>query len=278
MAQVAIDTPDGQRGVVSAQKLLATVPRANSSVTVGVPPNCETLVVVIGGSDFSTTIKCTGVITGFEYPGVAVQPTIPNVTTWPVYFDVSGVVDEQVTVDLGAAPLGVWYVYADSGVHSVVDLATASAIAAPTAAAPNRAMLVGGNYGGHMHPFLIDGAGTLYAVPTIPSLAAGDHPPTELRVASPILGVSGTVVAAPGPGLRIRVFAMQMGSQGQAFTGYLTDTISGQALCVGGQSNAGAITLPAQGYPLTADAGINFNAWGGTGNMLSVVYYTIEAV
>lgn len=278
MAQVAIDTPDGQRGVVSAQILLATVPADSLTTTVGIPPNTETLVVLARSPNRSQFCTAVGVTTGLYYPQLQQTVNVGAGYSVTVFIDVSSAVDGQVEiqfVDILSTPA---WVYADSAVHFSPDPATAAAAATIADNTPVAGLLVAGTDGTFATAFRTNQGGVPYVIPTVPSIRTHDHPPTELNVASPILGASATVIAAPGAGMRIRVFSMQMGSQGQAFTGYLTDSATGQALMVGGQSNAGAITLPGQGYPLAANAGLNFIAWGGTGNMMIVVYYTMETV
>lgn len=117
----SVDTPDYQRGVVSAQKLLATVPGGTAAATVGLPPNVETLVVVVPGFDL-TSATCVGVTSNATYPGIATRTGQGAGLTTAMYFDVSAALDASVTVTAGAAPNNTWYIYGDSGVHITTDL------------------------------------------------------------------------------------------------------------------------------------------------------------
>jgi hypothetical protein len=118
-----IGTPDWQRGIVSAGKLLATVPAATTSVTVDVPPNAQTLVVAMTYVTYEAFVKVKGVTTGRQYPG-ALRPSDVASTYADAfyYFSVSSQVDEQVEVTIAAATPDPWYVFSQSGV-TVVDVA-----------------------------------------------------------------------------------------------------------------------------------------------------------
>jgi hypothetical protein len=249
MPAIAIDTPDGQMGVVSAQALLAQVAAGVQFVTVGVPPNAEGLVVVVPGLAIpSNLILAYGTVTGAYYTGaVSTSPTAPPTTT--AFFDASSVTDDQVTVSVLQVPPVPWFVYADTGVHLMADISKAA----------NR-------------------KGVQYVIPTAPALDTGDHPPVELIAAGLQFNANGNLLNAPPAGMRHRIFQLQ------AFvytgTGYVVvvDGIAGTQLCFGGVGGMSDRAFLPSGLPLTIDAPlvVELSAAGG-GAVVSVVYTTEQA-
>lgn len=244
---IATDTPDYQRGVFNPQALLAEVPAGVASITVGIPANAETILITASGTPARPSVIVEGVGTLYKYAGVSLASNnwITSAPTWA--FDVSSTVDQQVTVTLSLTPTEPWYIYADAAPRVTFDATVWTSQ-----------------------------QGMQYIIPCAPNFLGSDHPPNELQVASGIFGATGLVINYAAVGQRYRLFATQIGSQGQAYTGYLTDTVSGEILAIGGQGNGGALALPVTGYPMSAHAGLQFNSWGGTGNMAVVVYYTTE--
>jgi len=243
----AIDTPDYQRGVVSAQKLLAKLSGTTDSVTTGVPPNCETLVVVVTTPVTYYPPTCKGTTSGVEYPGSVISaPFSPGQWTM-VMFDVSDVIDSELTIAWLAAPGSEWYVYSDAGVHTVADVAN------------NR-----------------DVNGSLFTVPVVPYGEPGSHPPQELSVVGNGGAASFTLLAAPGAGVRYRVFGGNMASLAAGLYGYLKDSVSGTAffVCVG-EGNA-SLVLPSQGLALSTDAAVDYVLGAGAGTMAMSLSYTTE--
>ena len=118
-----IGTPDWQRGTVGAGKLLATVPGTDTSVTVSVPPNAQSLVIVVSYSSPENYVEVKGVTTGRGYTGaLRTSDEPPSYGDAWYYFAVSSSLDEQVTVTLAAAPTSDWYVLSETGV-TMVDVA-----------------------------------------------------------------------------------------------------------------------------------------------------------
>ena len=244
-----VDTPDYQRGVVSAQALLATVASGTRVVTVGVPPNCETLVIVAGFLPVAEFPTVTGVTTGVDYP-------VQGLRSWngPVYpsmfaVDVSDVVDPQFEIIWGTAPTGTWYVYSDAGVHSVTDTSN------------NR-----------------DIRGSLFTVPLVPYGYPGSHPPWEMEVISFSVAASGTLLAAPGANVRYRIFGGSLSASTAGLLGSLYDEVAvASFVTVAGPGNT-PICLPSQGYPITTNAAIGYVFLAGAGTLLGSLFYTIENV
>jgi len=243
-----IDTPDYQVGVVNAQSLLANVTDTTFAV-VGVPPNTETLVVAFKAVELTVIVTAAGSVSGYIYP----QRTIPSfdggdlwITT---YVDVSQAIDSTIDISISDSLVTQWYVYSDSAAHAVVVLGTRS-----------------------------DTLGQQYVIPSIPGTTAGDSPLTELSVASAAFTANGTLLSSAGGGQRFRIFSGQIAAFSGTGNSYIYDAITGQALIAGNSTGTGQITLPAQGYPLTPDAAIDFAIGSGTGEVLAIVYYTLESV
>lgn len=155
------DTPDYQRGVVSAQKLLAAVGPPAATVTVTLPPNTEAL-WIIGAPPPDAAPTVTGVETGASYPCI---PLLATVTT-PVEFVpfvalVSPDVDAQVVVNVGSATTATWYVVADTGGRFTLDVLLADAMTSNFQPSPGLALQVAGWDGTDLHILLTDSTGAL---------------------------------------------------------------------------------------------------------------------
>lgn len=249
MAQVAVDTPDYQRGVVSAQKLLGVAANGDTAITVGVPPNVETLVAAAPGAVPYIGCKCVGKQSGNSYPGVQIAPTRGGGPNLAWYFDVSAALDNEVTVTWEVAPAGGFSIYGDTGVHLLYN---------PSA--------------------LTTFAGVLYVAPSAPPIIAGDHPPVELISGEGEFSGNATVIGAPKDGQRLRVFHVTAG----IFSGSGFCTVSpgsaGGALIVFGDGAAVSHSYAPTGVALTeATALTTAQAQSGTSWFVNVTY-TIETI
>jgi hypothetical protein len=248
---IAIDSPDGQRGVISAQKLLATVPSGTAVVSTGIPPNAETLIAVYPGTGLNITFECEGDTTGVLYPvRLARQGDGPSVSVF-AFIDISSVLDSQVTITLTGASSSTWYVYADAAAHFSVD--------------PD-------NYS--------DRRGVQYVVPTAPSSSTGDHPPVELRCSALNNQASGTVaINPPGAGQRLRIFYATCTPAGTSDLVALLDTITSNLFLTGGgtgQAVPVACDYKPSGLALSANAGVELATSAGNGSW--TIVYTIETI
>lgn len=117
-----VGTPDWQRGITTAQKLLATVPATTLTTTVGVPPNAETIVIVtsgpVGGNQV-LTIK--GSTSGQVYPWQVQFLTSGSQDYAQYYVDVTSVIDVELSITFTEAAAFTWYVYSDQAAHVVFD-------------------------------------------------------------------------------------------------------------------------------------------------------------
>lgn len=246
---IAIDTPDYQRGVVNAQKLLAHVTGIATSVIVGIPPNTETLVVTTFVHAVNQPITVTGQTTGVIYPSVPLYPnTVPGV--WQTYWvDVSQSVDDEVEVQiLGSSSLG-WYVYADSGVHLIADVGGVRTL-----------------------------AGIPYTIPIAPSESAGDHPPVELQSFGGNFSANGNVLAAPGAGFRYRVFhASAVPVTGGSYFAELGNSAGGALFLFCSGIAGGQMSFYPSGLPCGTNAPI-FIGFSAAGEVSVSLAYTTEVV
>ena len=118
-----VGTPDWQRGIVTAGKLLATVPAGVGTVTVTVPPNAQSLAVVLSAGDVQTAVTVRGVTTTRSYPGAWRAANVPFAFSDSFYyFGVASQLDPQVKITLSVLPGAAWYVFSESGV-TLVDVA-----------------------------------------------------------------------------------------------------------------------------------------------------------
>lgn len=244
---IAADTPDYQRGVVNAQKLLAA-PSATPSVIVSPPPNTESMILIADQpSSPSDDVWCMGQ-TSAAYAPVYRLPASNGVNfngAW--IFDVSSVIDSSYEVYYGNGSHTQWYVYADAAARLVVDGSK-----------------------------LTDLHGQQYVIPTVPSTLANDHPPVELSYASATVGNGGVVLAAPGAGNRYRIFAAQIGNFTTSVDASLYDS-NGVIFCTAHSVNpSGWFTYPLTGIALPNNSNVRLGAGGGT--CTAVVVYTTEAV
>jgi hypothetical protein len=122
----AIEVADYQHGVVHGQKLLASETSGTSTVTVTLPANTQTLVVVFAAGGAVTQVTCVGQTTSLPYPGTLLDSTSKTGSSTAFYFSVAQQIDAQVTVTVTGGPGGNWWVYADSAVHTVANLRLAS--------------------------------------------------------------------------------------------------------------------------------------------------------
>lgn len=245
----AIDTPDYQRGIVNAQKLLATEGPTSTGVTVGIPPNCETLVVAVEPGFSPVLVQCLGVLSGIQYPGVRLIYSYQANGGMVWLFDVSDVIDRELVLEWDGAPGAVWYVYSDAGVHATTD--------------------VGANR---------DRNGTQFVVPVVPYAATSYHPPQEVSLASFGANADVTLLAAPGVGFRYRIFGVTMATVAAGLVGIVYDPADlGALLQCAGVGNA-TTQLPAQGVPLTANGAVGYAIEAGGGSMYIALQYTTEAV
>ena len=114
-----VGAPDWQRGVVNADIRLATVPGGTQSVTVTIPPNAKTMVVVYPYGAVQTSVEVKGVTTGMGYSG-QLRPADVGIDYADsfVFYSVSSVLDDQLTIKMSAAPNEPWYVYTTTGVYA----------------------------------------------------------------------------------------------------------------------------------------------------------------
>lgn len=244
----AIDTPDYQRGFVSAQKLLASVPSGDNSTFVAIPPNAETLVVVsVNAMSPDTPALCRGTFTDTYYAGWPAWSNNPaQINTW--FFDVSNAVDVEVVVGIFPITPGPWFIYADANAHTVVDMGRR-----------------------------INGNGSQYVCAVPPSTLENDHPPTELQFSSNELSANGTAFGAPGAGVRYRLFGAWLASISGTGSGFLTDAASGVTIlsCAAGTNMAQ--TFPPSGLPLGDGGAIDW-VQGGSGSVVMGIHFTEDTV
>lgn len=244
---IATDTPDYQRGLFNPQALLAIVPANTGTITVGIPTNAETLIVVAASIADGGTVYAEGVSTLYKYQGYRAWPSrrVTSAPTW--FFDVSSAMDEQVTITWVDAPGQIWFVYADAAAHIIADTSSVT-----------------------------DSYGQKFVVPSTPGGGSTDHPANELIFASAFLAASTNLVGAAGVGQRYRVFAAQLAPNAASVAGYLTDASTGRAFLYGSNQAGQVMNYLPSGIALATNGAIGFIQDGGSGNMYASVVYTSE--
>lgn len=183
-----IGTPDWQRGVVTAGKMLASVPAGTGSITVELPPNACTLVVMIPSGSLPNGVDCVGGTTGMYYPGTEMV-NAADATAGAMYaFTVSPETDPSVGVQMAPAPTVEWYVYAGNEVTvvSIAEIAKVTAYEGQTGR--NHGITVLGNDGSEATLISTDSNGRI--IPMVP---------TE-SVDVTLTGASDSLLAAPASG------------------------------------------------------------------------------
>lgn len=272
------DTPDYQRGSVSAQQLLATVAAGTRIVTVPVPANAETIVVSLNVTGVANSVACQGVTSNVVYAGQGLLSGIIGATWLTQFFDVSSAVDTQVTITVSIAPTATWFVYADTGIHITSDPAVSEAVGGPGTPVPSGAFQVAGTDGANLRTLRTDKAGAPYVIGTVPSQAGSDHPPVELSVISPTLAASGNILAAPGVGLRYRIMSVQLTLAAAGMQGAIGDNLPGIGLCFSASTTTSGMQFYPSGYPAANNGAIGYTLIAGAGNAYIVVVYTTETI
>jgi hypothetical protein len=281
---MTLDTPDFQSGVVSPQVILATFAQGSHGGVVMLPVNCETLVIVTSGASDAAIPEVVGVTTGIHYVGLQLQNVAGGLWAGAhYYYDVSDAADAQVNVELQNPyyPGGV-VVYADSGVHVVVDPNIGAAIVFAGYQSPAIGLQVEGTDGKDARIIRVDELGRLYAIPSVPDTAAGDHPPVEIQVAAfSSVTAAQTLLAAPGAGLRYRIFGAVItdssttagnGAISAVFGGVTTRLVTGAA-----SQDSASMTAPATGLVTDTNTLIAIAA-SATCTLNGAVFYTLETV
>jgi hypothetical protein len=244
-----VDTPDNQRGVVSAQVLLGAFPANSRLQTIGIPPNTETLVVVVRSLGLTRpTVQCTGLSTNMGYPAIT-SPSAQSGTASTFYFDVSATLDTEVTLSLDLIDGGdLWYAYADAGVHVVNDVGKLQNV-----------------------------YGAQYVVPIAPSTVTGDHPPVELQFAGSFGLNNGTVIVAQPLILqRLRVFSSTIMADSAGATAIIAEASDNHAFNLAFGESPSVMTAYPSGLALPGGTGIAVGTTSGTCS--AVVYYTVETI
>lgn len=248
MPNVTIDTPDYQRGVVSAQVVVGEFAAGVATMTVPIPPNAETLVVTSEGGSAATSVTALGATSNVLYPAVG----IPNSSglsvgfTW--FIDISSVIDDQVQIDVTPTPTFKWFVYADAGVHVVADMSK-----------------------------LTSSNGVAFTTPVAPQGGTGNHPPVELRFAGTTFLASGPLVSAAPAGERYRIFSAYLAGTVAGINSALLDSGTANEFCFAGGITTMALQFLPSGIPLSSAGGVNV-IMSGSGATAAGVTYTVETV
>lgn len=262
MAQPNVGTPDGQRGVVSAQKVIGTFKTTDSVGTVGVPPNCETIIIAFASGHKELVSSVAGGTTGILYPLIPYTAPDSNgmANAWLAAVDPSA--DDQVTVELTEAPGFAWYVTSDQFPRMVVDSQVGLAVIANGRVGNGVGLTVMGNDSG--------GTSRLIRTDTNGRLAAGDpnvpggvipEVPTAGAEANGISTFPHTLIAAPGSGANY-LFGLELGvGTTTAAWVVLVDDATGDTIC------SSLFTAQSAGTDYVQSPSMNLHRYRATGNV-----------
>lgn len=243
------DTPDYQRSTGSTQVLLGTYPHTSTTETVTVPANTETLIVVFNGESALPPPTVQGVSSGTQYPVTQVFTTLTDPPSRTFYAEVESAIDNEVTVTWTGLFGGEWYICSDSAARSVADISK-----------------------------LATEEGVQYVVPAIPSVLAGDHPPSEILCAFGEFSSDGYILPQPGAGLRYRLFAFTAVSPTAGMTGCYQEPTDNNVYAWYGAPGTLDFTLPGQGIPMPENTALGVVILSGVGVLYAAVYYSVEGV
>lgn len=281
MATVTPDTPDYQRGVVSAQKLVGTATAGSASLTVGVPPNSETLLVIADPGVTGQNPSVQGVSSGAMYPASHIGPTAEagTMSVWAVA--ISPPVDDQVTVSWGNTPNGAWYAIVDQGIRQTTDAVLTRIATDVGGAPPTMGLALVVTDGAESYVLAGSPDGAVNVIPQVPVPVSTGHPSNEVTVASTGLASSSTtLLGPPGAGKRYRIFSVAIAMAGDVGSGgwsNIADSATAYAPLVSA-GQAYALTFPGQGVPTGVNEEVAFNLGGTSPSGAAWLLYTTEDV
>ena len=199
-----VGSPDWQRGVINAEKLLATVAANTGTVDVTVPANTTTIMVVNSGSSIATTNNCycLGMTSGILYPGSLRQYSPGIAAFYARFFTVSPAIDGVMTISWQVAPTVTWYVVAMSGVNVVDDPAMDMVVSRAGFAPSAFGQMAYGSDGTDARALSTDTNGR--QIPLVPNESTG-----IVNVPS----IVSTIIPAPSSG-RIYIYGVDMDNTG----------------------------------------------------------------
>lgn len=109
-------------------------------------------------------------------------------------------------------------------------------------------------------------------------MIAGGAAFPELSNVGAYLSGTADILAAPGPGMRYRIFSMQMSAQVAGVIGGLRAGGSGNWFAVLGISGDSHVSFPLMGLALPENLSVNYQLVAGSGQALVCVLYTVEPV
>lgn len=170
-----------------------------------------------------------------------------------------------------------------AGHAQTIDQNLKAAIAPNGAVVPADIVYVGGSSGGVASALRVTGQGQPFSVPSVPGIATADRPPNELLWAN-LNGaaISTNILAAPGAGLRYRVFflyAYPNNAAGQYYV--IVTSATGVSLILCNSTTAGGqlappIEIPLTGIPTMANTPITLGNGGGL--VGATIGYTLETI
>lgn len=285
------DSPDYQQLGAGAQQLFGPFAFNDLSQAITLPANCFSLMVIAPSASGTQFPSCTGNTTGADYP----MFQIPNRTltggdaTWIAMILPELDQSVQITWTGGNLP-GHWWVVADYGPRMIYDLATAQLSQLVGNAGFGLRTVPYVYQGGNLHEVVGTSGGVPYGVPSAPATDTGDRPPTELTYFFNEVTSTGTIIAAPGAGKRLRVFFAKVSAVvfGSTTTFVLlrmhANSVHTQTCLVGtGSANVPSTpqsqaTYPLTGLALDANTAIDIDNGGSTFDVLVEILYTIETI
>ena len=197
-----VGTPDWQRGVVSAQKLLGTFPSGSGTETVGIPPNAESLMILSTDPELTNWVTVKGVTSNEPYPTYAIPMDIGGGYYSRFISVVSNALDTEVLITWGVDPLGPWSVICDATSRFVLDGSVSAVTGRDGGSSPTSGLMVAGWDGTKSHILNTDSNGLLLTRPLAPTnfvtaVASGEILPALVSGAYYLFGADISTLTGP---------------------------------------------------------------------------------
>lgn len=248
-------TPDYQRGIVSAGKILHIDTGSSGSANVTPPPNAESLLIHAPWSAVSAIPIVTGLASGLEYPcSLMVGPQTQALNSYFVCaIDVA--TDASYSVSVGVAPGVPWYVSSDTLARQTIDPNVAQATAYPQGTLAKLAMQVAGSDGVAQRVLETDSSGRQIIILSDPNVS-GQLPRVATNFTEATSNGASLTGGAPANAWYLFGGVAEVEAGGAGLV-YLTGATTGGV--IGRFDFTGSGSIPVNFGPLRITQGVNFN-------------------
>ena len=277
MTNLYADTPDNQRGTVSAQQEIGHTTGDVGYLEFDVPANARSILIVGESLSSIPGLQVLGKGSGLRYPALtAVSSPISNAGI--VYIsEAIPSIDPKMAIQWSATYAVPILVIADQGIRLVNDNGIAQTLGYGGGPNPYWGIAVGGQGQSGFRQFLTDDDGRQYVLPGIPPIDGSGHPPVEVKIlTSGQVAGSATLTGSPGASYRYRIIRIDAINQTGDIFGYVEDGGDSVPLLYVAGSAPMQFYVGPTGYAMSSNASINFVVVSGSGNVALSIYGTTE--